>query len=153
MFFQTFFDSFELSHPEVISILYFPFYQLAHCIRTILALPKQPPEVFCRKSCSQKFRNIHREILVLECLFNKIAGLQVSRKRLQHRCFPGNIAKVLRTPILKKICERLLLNFEKGQVNKVESVYVMHYRNSHPKMFRQKVFSKNIVKYIFEHLR
>ena len=30
-------------------------------------------------------------------------------KRLQHRCFPVNIAKFLRTPILKNICERLLL--------------------------------------------
>ena len=31
------------------------------------------------------------------------------KKRLQDRCFPLNIAKVLRTPVLKKICERLLL--------------------------------------------
>ena len=31
-------------------------------------------------------------------------------KRLQHRCFPVNIVKFLRTPILKNICERLLLN-------------------------------------------
>ena len=28
--------------------------------------------------------------------------------KLQHRLFPVNIAKFLRTPILKKICERLL---------------------------------------------
>ena len=31
------------------------------------------------------------------------------RKRLQHSCFPVNIAKILRTHILKNICERLLL--------------------------------------------
>ena len=31
------------------------------------------------------------------------------KKRLQHRCFPLNIAKFLRTPTLKNICERLLL--------------------------------------------
>ena len=116
MFFQTFFDSFELSHPEVISILYFPFYQLAHCIQTILALPKQPPEVFCQKSCSQKLRNIHREILVLECLFNKIAGLQVSKKRLQHRCFPVNIAKFLRTAFFIAHLWWLLLNLKIREV-------------------------------------
>ena len=29
-------------------------------------------------------------------------------KRLQHRCFPVNIAKFLRTPIFTNICERLL---------------------------------------------
>ena len=28
----------------------------------------------------------------------------------QHGCFPVNFAKILRTPILKNICERLLLN-------------------------------------------
>ena len=29
-------------------------------------------------------------------------------KRLQHRCFPVDFAKFLRTPIVKNICERLL---------------------------------------------
>ena len=50
--------------------------------------------------------------LVLESLFNKVTGLQTCnfiKKRLQHRCFPVNIAKFLRTPVLKNICERLLL--------------------------------------------
>ena len=32
-------------------------------------------------------------------------------KRLQHRCFPVNIAKFLRTLILKKICKQQLLPF------------------------------------------
>ena len=48
----------------------------------------------------------------LQSLFNKTAGLQACNfveKRLQHKCFPVNIAKFLRTPILKDICERLLL--------------------------------------------
>ena len=31
------------------------------------------------------------------------------KKRLQHRCFPVNIAKCLRTPILKNMYEKLLL--------------------------------------------
>ena len=31
------------------------------------------------------------------------------KRSLQHRCSPGNIAKFLRTPIFKNICERLLL--------------------------------------------
>ena len=42
---------------------------------------------------------------MLESLFNKVAGLKACifiKKRLQHRCFPVNIAKFLRTPILKK---------------------------------------------------
>ena len=44
---------------------------------------------------------------VLKTLFNKIAGLS---KRLQYsRYFPINIATFLITPILKNICDRLLL--------------------------------------------
>ena len=41
-------------------------------------------------------------------LFNKVEGLQVCnciKKRLQHRCFPLNIAGFLKTSILKTICE------------------------------------------------
>ena len=48
----------------------------------------------------------------MESLFNKFAGLEVCdfiKKRLQLSCFPLNIAKFLRTPILKNICERVLL--------------------------------------------
>ena len=50
---------------------------------------------------------------MLEALFNKFADLQTGNfitKRLEHRCFPVNIAKFLKTPILKDIFERLLLN-------------------------------------------
>ena len=45
---------------------------------------KQPPGLFFKKCCSQKFCNIHR-------------------------CFPVNTAKFLRKFILKNICKRLLL--------------------------------------------
>ena len=45
--------------------------------------------------------------------FNKVAGLKAcnfNKRRLQNRCFLVNIAKFLRAPILKNICEWLLLN-------------------------------------------
>ena len=48
---------------------------------------------------------------VLESLFDKNAGFQACsfiKKRLQSSCFPANIAKLLRPPFLKNICERLL---------------------------------------------
>ena len=51
---------------------------------------------------------------VLESLFNRFAGFNTFnflKKRLRHRCFPVNIAKFLRTLILMKICEQLLLPF------------------------------------------
>ena len=37
-------------------------------------LQKQPPEVFYKKSCSEKCRNILRKTPALESLFNKVAG-------------------------------------------------------------------------------
>ena len=57
------------------------------------------------------------EAPVLESLLNKAADLQVCnfiKKRLQHRYFPVIIAKFLRIPILKNICERLLLFIQKS---------------------------------------
>ena len=63
---------------------------------------KQPPELSYRKSCFQKFRNIHRETPVLESPFNRFAGFKTCnfpKKGLRHRRFPVNIAKFLRTLI------------------------------------------------------
>ena len=51
-----------------------------------------------------KVCNIHRKTPVLESLFSKVASLEACnfiKKRLQHRCFPVNIAKFLRKFYLK----------------------------------------------------
>ena len=39
-------------------------------------LEKQPPEVFYKKNCSEKFCNNHMKAPVVESLFNKFGGLQ-----------------------------------------------------------------------------
>ena len=70
--------------------------------------------MFCKKRCSKKFCTFHRKTPVMESLFNKVAGLKTCnfiKKRLQHRFFPMKFAKSYRTPILKNICERLLLYY------------------------------------------
>ena len=56
--------------------------------------------------------NIYKIISVLESLSKDVADQKASSfilQRLQHRCFLVNIAKFLRTPILKNICKWLLL--------------------------------------------
>ena len=53
----------------------------------------------CIKKLFIRFCYIHKETPALESLFKFI------KKRLQHRCFPVNIAKFLRKTILKKIRE------------------------------------------------
>ena len=65
-----------------------------------------------KKSCSENFCNKYRKTSMLESLFNRAANFHACRfmkKTLQCRCFPVNIAKVLRTPILKNVGERPLL--------------------------------------------
>ena len=65
----------------------------------------------------------HRKTPLLESLFKNIAGLKACNfinERLQHRCFPDNIVKFLRTSILKNICEGLLLNVQKEIKHKLK---------------------------------
>ena len=67
--------------------------------------------MFYKKSCSYKFRNIHRNHLCWNLFLKNVAGLKACnllKKIPQHRCFPLNIAKFLRLPILENICEGLL---------------------------------------------
>ena len=74
---------------------------------------QQPPEVLSEKKMFLKVLQISQETPVLEPVFKKVAGsdlgLQLIKKRLEHRCFPVEFAIFLRTPILKNIFERLLL--------------------------------------------
>ena len=69
--------------------------------------------VFCRKIALNNFAIVTKKnTCVGVYIFNKNAGLQAYnfiKKRLQQICFLVNIAKSLRTPILKGIWERLLL--------------------------------------------
>ena len=63
-----------------------------------------------KKDVLKNFTEFTGNHLCQGLFFNKIAGLTpatLPKKRLWHRCCPVNFAKVLRTPILKNICERL----------------------------------------------
>ena len=45
-------------------------------------------------------KNIHQKTLVLKSLLNKVAGRKTCnfiKKRLQHRCFPVNFGKFIKT--------------------------------------------------------
>ena len=69
-------------------------------------------KVFYKKTVLNNFAIFTEKNLCWCLFFNKNAGLQVCNiieNRLQHRCFLVNIAKFLRTHILKNICEQLLL--------------------------------------------
>ena len=56
------------------------------------------------KHCPEQFLKIHKKTPVLNFLFNELAGLVCSfiKQRLQHRCFPVNIAKFLKNAYFKE---------------------------------------------------
>ena len=73
---------------------------------------KQPSRGALKKAALTNF-SIFTENTCVGFLFNLVAGFQVYdfiKKRLQQGYFSTKIVKFLKTPILKKICERLLLN-------------------------------------------
>ena len=80
-----------------------------------------------------------RKTAVLETFFNTVAWLKacnVIKKRLRQRCFPVNIANLLRhLSILKIICEQLLVKVKLNlfKVCKLSSVWLK---------FISKLFSK-----------
>ena len=79
----------------------------------ILRYHSQKLEVFCKNRCSWKFRIFYRKPSVLESLFNKFADLRAChfiKKKLQRKCFPVKLEKLLSGAILKNIYERLLLH-------------------------------------------
>ena len=65
------------------------------------------------------------KITVFESLFSEVAGFEVCnfiRKRFQQLCFSVNTAKFFKKLILKKICERLLLNNVKETYSSMKTV-------------------------------
>ena len=76
--------------------------------------------MFYKKAVLKNFAVFAEKHLYWSVFFNKIRGLRpinLLKKRLQHRCFPVNIAKLLRTAILKNVCEGLFLYFKILQIN------------------------------------
>ena len=65
---------------------------------------KQPPKVFYEKRVPENFAKFTGKNMCQSPFFNKVLI-----KRLWHRCFPVNFAKLSRTPFFQNISGRLLL--------------------------------------------
>ena len=76
-------------------------------VRFFLKQQIQPPEVFHKNGAVKNFVIFTRKRLCWS-LFG-VFGVNFIKKRHQHRYFPVNITKFLRTPILKNIYEHLYL--------------------------------------------
>ena len=67
----------------------------------LLTSPEAATRVILYKKLLLKISQYSRE--------NTCVGVLCTKRRFQHRCFPVNIVKCLRTPVLKNNCEWLLL--------------------------------------------
>ena len=66
-----------------------------------------------KRAVPRNFAKFTRKHPCQSLFFSKVAGLRPAtllKKRLWHRCFPVNFAKLLRTPFLQNTSGRLLLN-------------------------------------------
>ena len=77
-------------------------------------LEKYNKHVFHKKAIFTNFAIFIGLHLCWGVFINENADLQSCnfiKKRLHQWCFPVNIAKILRTPVLKNICEQLFKRF------------------------------------------
>ena len=71
-------------------------------------------QIFYKKAALKNFAIFTEKHLRWSLFLKKNAGLHFwnfIKKMLQHRCFPVNITKFLRTAALKKVCQRLFERF------------------------------------------
>ena len=103
-------------------------------------LQKQPPEVFCKKRCSQKFRTIHRKTPVLESLV--LINLQIKKETLA----PVKFAKFLSSLFFK---EKLLATA--SDIRQVDILTIFFflciYGSNCKKCFVKKAVLRNVPKF------
>ena len=123
-----------------------------------MAKQKQPSSVFAEKGVLKNFTIFTRKHLCWSLFLITLQACNLLKKRLQHRCFLVNIAKFLRTPILKNICKRLLLShnffktavleiFENSMLNMSGRILFVNflkpnYNQTFPGIFRKGIVSK-----------
>ena len=74
--------------------------------------------MFCRKGVLRHFTKFTEKHLCQSLFFNKVAGLRPTtllKRRLQHKCFPVNFQKFLRTFFLTEHLRWLLLLLDEIQ--------------------------------------
>ena len=67
-------------------------------------------------------RSSHQRCFVKKGVFK---ACNFIKKKLQHRYFPVTFAKILRTPILKNICQRLLL-YGNSYSNNITNIVILN---------------------------
>ena len=83
--------------------------QIFEQIVTVACFKKQTPEVFCKKSAFKNFATFTGKYLCWSNFLIKLEGLKISKKDTPYVISQRNLWKFWKAPILKNICEPLLL--------------------------------------------
>ena len=95
---------------------------ITQCYYREVSIQNQPPEVFCKKRCSLKFRKFHSKTCVGVSSLKFVKNI---KKRLQYRCFPVKFAKLYTyfeehvqttTSVLNKVAGPRACNFIKKRL-------------------------------------
>ena len=89
-----------------------------------IALQKQPIADSYNESFLKNFLKITGKHLCQSLYLMKFqtSSQQFTEERLQHRCFPVNSTRILRTPFLLKLLEQLLLNSQAKQYERARNI-------------------------------
>ena len=82
-------------------------YYFQQCSQIWVFSGSSRPEMFCEKVFLEMSQNSQKNTCARAAFWKKFI-----KKRLWHRCFPVNFAKILRAPFLQNTSGRLLLHFE-----------------------------------------
>ena len=96
---------------------------------TPLTTQEQPPKELYKKAVLKNLTKFTGKIYI-NVFFQKVADLKAYsfiEKGLQHRHYSVNIAKFVRTPIFKNICEWQLLTFNYFPTELTSALFVFRY--------------------------
>ena len=93
------------------------------CKREIGKYRNSRSEMFSKIDVHKNFAIFTGEHLSWSLFLIKLLNRDFSKKRLQHRCFPVNIAKFLKTPFFTEHFQLLLLRIRK-RLNEIISLWV-----------------------------
>ena len=112
-----------------------------HCVKEIQRACLEPLEVFYKKRCFENFTVFIGKHLCWSLFLIKLQAFQAGnfiKKRLQHSCFLVNIPKFSITPIMKSICEQLLLHLKWSSFGRTVHAFNSFY------LFSQNMLNHNV---------
>ena len=99
-------------------------------------MEKYNEQMFHKRAVFKNLAMITGKHLCWCVFFNENASLEPCnflKKRLQHRCSPVIVAKYLRTPVLKNICERLFKRYPTWINNITVEIFSKKKKKKHSK--------------------